>query len=179
MNAPILSPEEIHRFIHLIRGQRVMAASDLARFYGVTTFNLNKAVARNRNRFPEDFAFQLTLPETRLLIFQVGISKTARGGNRKAAWVFTEQGVAMLASVLRSDRAATVSVALIRAFVKLRQFLASHVELATKLQELEKRLEGHDAAIANLFEAIRQLLNAEPASEHREIGFHAGQEAKR
>lgn len=165
---------EIQQRIHWVRGKRVMLDADLARFYGVTTFNLNKAVTRNAERFPEDFAFLLTLEETRALIFQIGISKPGRGGVRKPARVFTEQGVAMLASVLRSARAVVVSVAIVRAFVQLRELLATHRELAAKLAQLERKLEGHDTAIGNLFEAIRQLLGAGEPGPKRKIGFHRG-----
>jgi hypothetical protein len=139
-------------------------------------FNLNKAVTRNRSRFPVDFAFVLTIAETRALIFQSGISNSVkgRGGVRKPARVFTEQGVAMLASVLRSPRAATMSIAIVRAFMQLREYLVAHRELAIKFGELERKLEGHDRAIANLFEAIRQLI-APPGPDHdRKIGFHRG-----
>ena len=163
---------EIQQRIHWVRQRRVMLDSDLARFYGVTTFNLNKAVSRKRDRFPEDFAFRLTLEESRSLKFQSGISKTAgRGGVRKPALVFTEQGVAMLASVLHSPRAVIVSIAIVRAFVQLRELLATHHELAAKFAELERKIEGHDTAIANLFEAIRQLLAPDGPTHHRRIGF--------
>jgi ORF6N domain len=172
----LLPVKEVQRRIHLVRGQRVMLDADLAVFYGVTTFNLNKAVNRNRDRFPHDFAFQLTLEETQNLIFQIGISSSSAGygGVRKPATVFTEQGVAMLASVLRSPRAVAVSVAIIRAFVQLRELLSTHSELAGKLAELERKLEGHDSAIANLFEAIRQLLAPVGPEHDRKIGFHPG-----
>lgn len=117
---------EIQQRIRWVRGKRVMLDADLARFYGVTTFNLNKAVSRNLERFPEDFAFLLTLEATRALIFQIGISKPGRGGVRKPARVLTEQGVAMLASMLRSARAVVMSVAIVRTFVQLRELLATH-----------------------------------------------------
>jgi hypothetical protein len=155
-----------------VRGKRVLRDADLASFYGVTTFNLNKAVTRNADRFPEDFAFRLTLEESRALIFQYGISKPGRGGTRKPATVFTEQGVAMLASVLRSPRAVIVSVAIIRAFVRLRELLAGHRELGLKVAELERKLATHDGAIRELFGAIRQLLAPAPLPAKREIGFH-------
>jgi len=186
MSQPNLLPvEEVQRRIHPIRGHRVMLDADLARFYGVTTFNLNKAVSRNLERFPGDFAFYLTREESRNLIFQFGISspetadpervsttKRGYGGTRKPARVFTEQGVAMLASVLRSHRAAAISVAIVRAFVQLRELLSTHRELADKFNELERKLEGHDTAIANLFEAIRQLLAPDHPAHDRKIGFH-------
>lgn len=164
----------IQQRIHIVRGRRVMLDADLARFYRVTTFNLNKVVSRNAGRFPDDFAFVLTLVETRDLIFQTGISNPGRGGVRKPARVFTEQGVAMLASVLRSARAVYMSVAIVRAFVQLRELLATHVQLAGKLAELERKLESHDGAIANLFEAIRQLLTPPGPGHDRKIGFHRG-----
>ena len=183
----LLPVQQIQQRIHWVRGKRVMVDADLARFYGVTTFNLNKAVSRNLTRFPEDFSFQLTREEMRNLIFQSGISsaqelhgdgheifKKQHGGSRKSARVFTEQGVAMLASVLRSERAVVVSVAIVRAFVQLRELLATHRELAAKLAQLEHKLEGHDAAIGNLFEAIRQLLGAGEPEHKRKIGFHRG-----
>jgi hypothetical protein len=170
----LISPEQIQSRIHLVRGRRVILDADLARFYDVQTRDLNKAVSRNLDRFPDDFAFMLTLEETRALMFQPGTSKPGRGGVRKPARVFTEQGVAMLASVLRSKRAVAVSIAIVRAFVQLRELLATHRQLAAKLAELERKIEGHDTAIANLFEAIRQLL-APPAPSHdRKIGFHQG-----
>lgn len=154
-----------------------MLDADLARYYGVTTFNLNKAVGRNQARFPEDFAFLLTLDETWALIFQTGISKSGRGGTRKPARVFTEQGVAMLASVLRSRQAVTVSVALVRAFAQLREMLSTHRELAAKLTELERKLAGHDHAIRNLFETIKQLLA--PPEPPRKDGARSAEMALR
>ena len=184
MQTELLPVAQIQARIHFVRGKRVMLDADLARFYGVTTFNLNKAVGRNLARFPEDFAFYLTREEAQNLIFQTGISSsqpaanegktnTRRryGGTRKPARVFTEQGVAMLASVLRSARAVTVSVALVRAFAQLREILSTHRELAAKLTLLERKLAGHDHAIRNLFETIRQLL-ATPEPPHKEMGFH-------
>jgi hypothetical protein len=166
--------DEVKRRIHLVRGQRVILDADLAYFYGVATRDLNKAVQRNRDRFPSDFAFVLTREEVANLMFQFGTSSSTHGGHRKPPTVFTEQGVAMVASVLRSPQAARVSVALIRAFVQLRELLSAHRELSAKLAELEKKLEGHDAAIGNLFETMRQLL-ASPEPEHgRKIGFNRG-----
>jgi len=123
MNVLIPIPE-IQQRIHVIRGKRVIMDADLAGFYGVTTYNLNKAVSRNQGRFPDDFSFRLTREETRNLIFQSGISSSQHGGSRRPMQVFTEKGVAMLASVLRSDRAVAMSIAIIRAFVQLRELLA-------------------------------------------------------
>jgi phage regulator Rha-like protein len=171
MSAIIPIPE-IQQRIHAIRGKRVIMDADLAGFYGVSTRELNRAVSRNQNRFPEDFCFQLTLIEARNLMFQIGTSSSEHGGNRKPMRVFTEQGVAMLAGVLRSKRATAMSIAIVRAFVQLRELLVTHRELAAKLAELEQKLEGHDSAIANLFEAIRQLLASPEPSHSRKIGFH-------
>jgi len=168
----LLPAAHIQARIHIVRGKRVMLDSNPARYYGVGTRDLNKAVSRNRARFPEDFAFQLTLEETQALMFQAGTSKRGRGGRRKPARVFTEQGVAMLASVLRSRQAVIVSVALVRAFAQLREMLSTHRELAAKLAELERKLAGHDHAIRNLFETIRQLLAPPPERPAKEMGFH-------
>jgi hypothetical protein len=169
---PMLSVARIEQLIFLIRGQRLMLDRDLAALYGVTTGNLNKAVRRNRERFPDDFMFQLTPPEAARLIFQSGISKPGRGGRRKPIWAFSEQGVAMLSSVLRSPRAVQVNIAIMRAFVRLHEALAWHKELAHKLRELERKIEGHDASIRTLLEAIRQLMNP-PEPPRKQIGFHA------
>jgi len=148
-----------------------MLDADLAKLYGVTTFNLNKAVKRNLDRFPEDFMFQLNFQEVRDLIFQFGISKTSgRGGRRHLPYAFTEQGVAMLSSVLKSKRAVLVNVAIIRVFVRLRQMLSTNKDLADKLAELERKVESHDEHIRSLFEAIRRLMTPLPP-RHRRIGF--------
>ncbi len=173
----ILTPEYIEQAILLIRGQKVMLDRDLAALYGVSTGNLNKAVKRNLDRFPADFMFQLTPDEAEALRFQFGSLK--RGQHFKYfPFVFTEQGVAMLSSVLQSKRAVLANVAIMRAFVRLRQTLAMHKELAQKLAELERRIEDHDASIRSLFEAIRQLIAPPPpVTPPREIGFHAKEEA--
>ncbi len=163
--------ERIQRAILLLRGEKVMLDSDLAALYGVTTGNLNKAVRRNLDRFPSDFMFQLTPEETENLLFQSGRSKR-RGGRRHCPYAFTEQGVAMLSSVLRSNRAVQVNIAVMRAFVQLRQMLVSHEELARKLTDLERRIESHDSAIHSLFEAIRQLMTPPSPPPRPEIGFH-------
>jgi phage regulator Rha-like protein len=143
----------------------------LAKLYGVTTFNLNKAVKRNIDRFPEDFMFQLTTDEAGALRFQIGMSKPGRrGGRRYFPYAFTEQGVAMLSSVLRSKRAVQVNIEIMRAFVRLRQILSSHKELARKLEELERKIGAHDEQIQAVFQAIRQLMTP-PEPKKRKIGF--------
>ena len=161
--------EQVERLIHQVRGENVLFDADLALLYGVTTGNLNKAVKRNQQRFPADFMFQLTDDETAALIFQSGRSKR-RGGRRNTPCAFTEKGVAMLSSVLRSERAVQVNVAIMRAFVSLRRIIATNQTLARKLAELERTLEGHDQAIKSLFDAIRQLM-APPAHPRNPIGF--------
>ena len=163
--------ERVETLIHLVRGEKVLLDTDLARLYRVTTGNLNKAVKRNQHRFPPDFMLQLTDEEAAALIFQSGRSNQ-RGGRRHNPYAFTEQGVAMLSSVLRSDRAVQVNVAIMRAFVSLRRMLATNDNLSRKLAELERRLEGHDQGIKSLFDAIRELMTP-PDSPRREIGFHA------
>ena len=172
---PLIQPEQIEQAILLIRGQRVMLDRDLAALYGVTTGNLNKAVQRNSDRFPADFMFQLTGEETVGLLFQSGRSKQ-RGGSRFNPYVFTQEGVAMLSSVLRSPRAIQVNIAIMRVFVRLRETLALHKDLAHKLADLERKIEGHDASIHNLFDAIRQLMTP-PEKPRREIGFHVKEDS--
>ena len=164
--------ERIQNFIFLIRGEKVMLDRHLSELYGVTTSNLNKAAKRNQDRFPSDFMFQLTDDETKNLMFQIGISSSRHGGSRHNPFVFTEQGVAMLSSVLRSGRAVQVNVAIMRAFVNLRRLLATNETLSRKFAELERKLEGHDEAIKTLFDAIRELM-LPLVKPKREIGFHA------
>ena len=171
--AQVIPIERVERKIYVIRGHKVMLDSELADLYGVPTFRLNEQVRRNIARFPSDFMFQLTAKETRSLRSQIAISnRKGRGGRRYAPLVFTEQGVAMLSSVLNSERAIQVNIVIMRAFVKLKQVLATHRVLARKLAELEHRLEGHDTQIRSLFDAIRQLM-APLAPPKRRIGFHA------
>ena len=163
--------------IHLIRGHRVMLDSDLAAIYGVTAKRLNEQLRRNRKRFPQDFAFQLTTEEFRNLRSQFATSK-GRGGRRYFPWVFTEHGAIMLASVLSSDIAVQASVRVVRAFVRLREMVAANAQLAAKLEELERRLDSHDEAIVDLFAALKRLLEPEPKPK-REIGFHARERSAR
>ena len=166
-----ISVSRIEKKIYLIRGQRVMLDADLAELYGVKTKILNKAVKRNLDRFPEDFMFQLNNEELERLRFQIGTSKTGHGGTRYLPYAFTEQGVAMLSGVLSSQRAIKVNVEIMRAFVRLRQVLASHRELARKLEELERHLRNHDEQIEAIFDAIRQLMT-QPKADRKKIGFH-------
>lgn len=163
----LVPAERITRAIMQLRGQKVMLDSDLAALYGVQTKALVQAVKRNWNRFPEDFAFQLTADEFRRLRSQTVTSKPGRGGRRTPPYAFTEQGVAMLSSVLRSSRAVQVNIEIMRAFVQLRQMLESHAALAKKLEALEKR---YDAKFRLVFDAIRELM-APPTPHTRKIGF--------
>lgn len=167
----VIPAKRIEQAIYLIRGQKVMLDADLAQLYGVETFNLNKAVKRNLDRFPEDFLFQLTRDEWERLKFQSGMSKPqGRGGRRTLPYAFTEQGVAMLSSVLKSKQAALVNVEIMRAFVRLRQMLATHKELADKLEALEKK---YDRQFKVVFDAIRELMAPPVPPKRRRIGFHA------
>lgn len=170
--------DKMDAVIHLIRGQRVMLDSDLAAIYQVTTKRLNEQLKRNLKRFPQDFAFQLTAEEFANLKSQIATSKKGRGGRRYQPWVFTEHGAIMLASVLNSDVAVQASVRVVRAFVRLREMVAANAQLATKLAELERRLDSHDEAIVDLFAALKRLLEPD-ARPKREIGFHVHERAAR
>ncbi len=155
----------------LIRGQKVMLDSDLATLYGVETKALNRAVKRNLTRFPGDFMFRLSKADYDSLRFQFGTLK--RGQHAKyLPHVFTEQGVAMLSSVLHSQRAIKVNVAIMRVFVRLRAMLTGHAELAKKLSELEHHIQHHDQQIQSIFQAIRKLMMPPPEPPRKPIGFH-------
>ena len=163
--------ERIEKAILLVRKQKVLLDADLAALYGVETRVLVQAVKRNLERFPEDFMFQLSREETDFLRSQIVTLKMGRGQHRKyLPYVFTEQGVAMLSSVLRSSRAIQVNIEIMRAFIRLRQMLASHAELARKFDALEKK---YDDQFKEVFEAIRQLM-APPEPKQRAIGFRKG-----
>jgi hypothetical protein len=165
MKVPI-PVEVIERKILLIRGQKVILSTHLAELYAVETRVLNQAVKRNINRFPEDFMFQLNNSEAEQLVSQNVIPhKKYLGGS--LPYVFTEQGVAMLSSVLNSERAVQVNIAIMRAFVKLREMIASNKKLAKRLDELEKK---YDAQFKVVFEAIRELMTP-PEPKRRRIGF--------
>ena len=160
--------ERIEQRILLIRGHKVMLDSHLAQLYEVPTFRLNEAVKRNRRRFPEDFMFQLTKREAGVLTSQFAMSKTGRGGRRTLPYVFTEQGVAMLSSVLNSERAVAVNITIMRTFVRLRQILATHKQLAERLAALEKK---YDQKFKIVFDVLRQLMEPPPALPKHPIGF--------
>ena len=163
-----LVPQEvIENKIFIIRGKKVMLDKDLAGLYEVGTKQLTRQVRRNIERFPDDFMFRLTEEEN--LRCQIGTS--SYGGRRYLPYAFTEEGVAMLSSVLHSKRAAQVNIAIMRAFVKLRDILSTHKKLAHKLSELEHKIEKHDGEIQAIFEAIRQLMAPVPAKRRVIKGF--------
>ena len=168
-NTDLIPTDGIEKAIYLIRGEKVMLDRDLALLYEVETKVLNRAVKRNLQRFPSDFMFQLTENEGDTLRCQIGTSKKGRGGRRYLPYVFTEQGVAMLSTVLNSERAILVNIEIMRAFVKLRQMLASNAELSHRLDELESK---YDKQFRVVFDAIRQLM-ATPARDRKEIGFRS------
>jgi hypothetical protein len=167
----LISAETIERSILLIRGQRIMLDADLAAVYGVTTSRLNEQVRRNRDRFPADFAFQLTREEFAALISQIATSNPGRGGRRKLPWAFTEHGAVMVASVLSSPIAIATSIQVVRAFIRLREMLAGNAELAKRLDDLERKFREHDEQFAVVFDAVRQLMTP-PTPEQHEMGYH-------
>ncbi|MEP6777870.1 MAG: ORF6N domain-containing protein [Chthoniobacterales bacterium] len=176
MKNEIIPAARIAQSIYLLRGQKVILSQDLASLYSVTVGALTQAMKRNADRFPKDFVFQLTAKEFTNLKSQFVISSW--GGLRRRPYAFTEQGVAMLSSVLKSDRAVKVNIAIMRAFVKLRQALETNRELARKFAELESRVGKHDSEIAAIIDAIRQLMTP-PQKAPREIGFHVRESAPR
>lgn len=183
---PLPALPDLQNEIHLVRGERVMLDSALAEVYGVETRRLNEQLRRNRKRFPADFAFQLTREEFTNLMSQIAtsssnapssnlksqlVTSSLHGGRRKLPWVFTEHGAIMLATVLNSGIAVNASVRVVRAFVQMRELVSANAVLARKLAELEDKFDSHDQAIAQLFQAIRSLIQPPPAKK-REIGFH-------
>ena len=198
MTKEIVPAEQIALQIRHFRGEKVLLDFDLANLYGVATKVLNQAVKRNRERFPDDFMFQLTAEEALILRSQTVTSSLKGAGNQEVTknwsqfvttshkyrgtkyrpYAFTEQGIAMLSSVLNSKRAVKVNIAIMRAFVKLRWALETNRELARKFSELERRVDKHDEEIAAILEAIRQLMGPQE-KPRREIGFHVREKAPR
>ncbi len=170
----VVAAPSIEKRIFVVRGRQVMLDEDLADLYGVETKRLVQQVKRNLKRFPEDFMLQLTKAETEALRSQIATSNDGRGGRRYAPYVFTEQGVAMLSGVLRSDRAIAVNIEIMRAFVELRRVAGSFEELQKRLDQMDldigARLSEHDEQLRQIFEALRQLI-APPPRTKRPIGF--------
>ena len=176
MSKEIIPIERISQSILNLREQRVMLDRDLAALYGVETRVLNQAVKRNADRFPDDFVF--TLSRTEIARISQSVTSSSRLKFSKHVRAFTEEGVAMLSSVLNSERAVKVNIAIMRAFVKLRETLETNRELARKFAELEKRVGKHDEKIDAILEAIRQLMTP-PEKPRREIGFHVRERTAR
>jgi hypothetical protein len=164
--------EMIERRIYVIRGQKVMLDSDLADLYEVETKALNRAVRRNPERFPADFMFQLTSEEAESLRCQFGASNEGRGGRRYLPYVFSEHGIAMLSSVLNSPRAVQMNILIVRAFIRMREMISTHHDLAHKIADLERRQQEQGLQIDAVFDAVRQLI-AEPEPPKRSFGFRS------
>ncbi|HSR07966.1 MAG TPA: ORF6N domain-containing protein [Bryobacteraceae bacterium] len=167
--APV-AVEVIQRRIYLVRGQKVMTDADLAKLYQVETKVLNRAVQRNLSRFPDDFMFRLTPGEAESLRCQIGTSKVGRGGRRYLPLVFTEHGVVMLSSVLKSERSVQMNILVVRAFVKLREMLASHKDLANKMIDLERQQRSQGQQLSVVYTMVRKLMEP-PRKRKRTIGF--------
>lgn len=171
-NTALATSQHIEEAVILLRGEKVLLDFDLARLYGVTTKALIQAVKRNQSRFPKDFAFLLTPQELADWRSQIVTSNPkAKKGLRRAPYAFTEQGIAMLSSVLRSERAVQVNIEIMRAFVRLRQILAVNTDIARKLDELEKRIGEHDEQFIHVIEAIRHLMEPPTEKKKGRIGF--------
>lgn len=172
MKAALVPIERIESRILLVRGQKVLLDTDLAAVYGVSTKRFNEQVRRNRQRFPDDFMFELSAEEWKSLRSQFATLKAGRGQHRKyRPYAFTEHGAIMAATILNSPRATEVSVYVVRAFVRLRNLLASNKELARRLDQLERKLGTHDQAIAGLVNTMRELMAPSAPSKKRRIGF--------
>jgi phage regulator Rha-like protein len=170
--AQLIPQGKIEQQIFLIRSQKVMLDSDLAKLYGVPTYRLNEAVKRNRSRFPEDFMLQLTKEKADALTSHFAMSKTGRGGRRTLPYAFTEHGVAMLSSVLNSERAVEMNILIIRAFVRLREILATHKNLAHRMEELERKQQQQGVDSAAIYNLVQRLMGPQK-NPRRPIGFVA------
>lgn len=177
-NEEMPGPEKsIASLIQCIRSVRVILDTDLARLYGVQTFRLNEAVKRNRERFPEDFLFQITAEERASLTSQYAMSKGGRGGRRTLPYAFTEHGALMAANILNSPRAVAISIYVIRAFVKMREDQAANAAVLKRLAEIDKTLLTHDAALRDIYHKLRPLLAPPSEPPKPEIGFHVKEDA--
>jgi hypothetical protein len=173
----VIAADNILSLIRMVRDQRVILDTDLARLYGVQTFRLNEAVKRNRSRFPDDFLFQLTPSERGVLTSQIAMSKIGRGGRRTLPFAFTEHGALMAANILNSPRAVAMSVYVIRAFVKMREDLAANAVILKRLAEIDKTLLLHDGALRDIYQKLLPLLAPPPGPPKPEIGFHVKEDA--
>jgi len=170
-NTSVSIPDDIiSSKIYLVRGLKVMLDKDLAELYGVSTGNLNKAVKRNIKRFPDDFMFQLSEEEFKILIFQIGISSW--GGTRSSPYAFTEQGVAMLSGILNSDRAISVNIQIMRIFTRMRQMLTDTIGLKLEIEEIKKKVQNQDKNIELVFSYLDELITRqEEKPERKRIGY--------
>src|SRR3954471_12238932 len=166
----LIAAPAVEKRILVVRERQVMLDEDLADLYGVTTKRLVQQVKRNMKRFPEDFMFQLSKAEVEILRSQIATSNDGRGGRRYAPYVFTEQGVAMLSGVLRSDRAIAVNIEIMRTFVELRRVATSYAAIEKRLEEIERGLSGHDEQLKQIFKALRHLISP-PDRAKRPVGF--------
>jgi hypothetical protein len=173
----LVSQEQIENAVLLLRSEKVLLDADLAKLYGVTTKALNQAVKRNLSRFPKDFTFRLTAKETAMWNrSQTETSSQKHRDPRYPPFAFTEQGVAMLSSVLRSERAVQVNIEIMRVFVRIRQIIAVNADVARRLDEIEARMGEHDEQFIHVIRAIRELMDPPSAPKRRRIGFHAPEE---
>ncbi|MEN6458059.1 MAG: ORF6N domain-containing protein [Thermoguttaceae bacterium] len=167
----LAAPDKIQQMVRIVRGQRVMLDFDLAQLYGVLTKRLNEQVRRNKERFPDDFAFQLTPQEVTHLMSQIATSSFDHGGRRKLPWAFTEHGVAMLSSVLRSPAAVKVNIEIMRIFVRLRRLMATPGELVEQLTQLAETVRLHDGQIRTIAQVLNKMMER-PVETPNRIGFH-------
>jgi hypothetical protein len=167
-----LPPPRLETRIRTLRGEKVLLDDDLAEIYGVATRALNQAVKRNRERFPEDFVFQLTAAEFAAMRSQVVISKPGRGGRRFRPWAFTEHGAIMAATVLNSPEAVAMSVFVVRAFVRMREHLAANTAILKRLAEIDRTLLEHDSALRDVYRKLLPMLQPPPEPPKRRIGFN-------
>ncbi|MFP5492873.1 MAG: ORF6N domain-containing protein [Bacteriovoracia bacterium] len=166
-----VSTSKLENIIYVIRGQKVMLDSDLARLYGIETSQLNRQVRRNLNRFPNDFMFELDSEEFNSLICQIGISKKGRGGRQKLPLVFTEPGVAMLSSVLNSERAVLVNISIMRTFIKLRSFLAMESSLESKVNKLEQGTNKLFKVVFERLDSVEEVVETKLPTRKKKIGL--------
>jgi hypothetical protein len=166
-----ISLSKIENIIYVIRGQKVMLDSDLARLYGIETSHLNRQVRRNLNRFPGDFMFELNVEEFNSLICQIGISKKGRGGRQKLPLVFTEPGVAMLSSVLNSEKSVLVNISIMRTFIKLRSFLAMESSLESKVNKLEQGTNKLFKVVFERLDSMEELIETKGPIKRKRIGL--------